>query len=155
MNIQDANVFKIHQYNKINDLSNKTLLNFTFAVMYFTKCNKNVNLINVNPVWPASWSSSNAFVSGARGLRFRSRTGLIGHGVVNGYIPLRHFFERRCVARAPTPYTLRHITASITKDLTCFDLIPVWSRKTGQCEKFCKKTKKSKKNRTKRNRIKC
>ena len=31
-----------------------------------------------------SWSSGNAFVSGAEGLRFKSRAGQIGHSVANG-----------------------------------------------------------------------
>ena len=48
---------------------------------------------------PASWSSGNAFVSGAGGLRFKSQNGQIGHSVANGSPPLRHFFERSCVAR--------------------------------------------------------
>ena len=30
------------------------------------------------------WSSSNAFVSGAESLRFKSRSGQIGHSVANG-----------------------------------------------------------------------
>ena len=47
----------------------------------------------------ASWSSGNAFVSGAGGLRFKSRPGQIEHSVANGLPPLRHFFERSCVAR--------------------------------------------------------
>ena len=33
---------------------------------------------------PASWSSGNAFVFEAGGLRFKSRVGQIGHSVVNG-----------------------------------------------------------------------
>ena len=45
-----------------------------------------------------SWSSGNAFISGAGGLRFKSRTGQIGHSVANGSPPLRHFFEWSCVA---------------------------------------------------------
>ena len=49
---------------------------------------------------PASWSSGNAFVCGAEGLSFKSRAGQIGHSVANGSPPLRHFFERSCVARA-------------------------------------------------------
>ena len=49
---------------------------------------------------PASWSSGNAFVSGAGGLRFKSRAGQIGHSVANGSPLLQHFFERSCVARA-------------------------------------------------------
>ena len=47
-----------------------------------------------------SWSSGNAFVSGAGGLRFKSRAGQIGHSVANGSPPLRLFFEWSCVARA-------------------------------------------------------
>ena len=39
---------------------------------------------------PANWSSGNALVSGAGGLRFNSRTGQIGHSVTNGSPPLRH-----------------------------------------------------------------
>ena len=48
----------------------------------------------------ASWSSGNAFVSGAGGLRFKSRAGQIQHRVANGSPPLRHFFKRSYVARA-------------------------------------------------------
>ena len=70
---------------------------------------------------PASWSSGDGFVSGAGGLRFKSRAGQIGHSVANGLPPLRHFFERICVATRrwapPTRYTLQCITASIMKDL--------------------------------------
>ena len=49
---------------------------------------------------PASLSSGNTFVSGAGGLRFKSRAGQIGHSVANGSPPLRHIFESSCVARA-------------------------------------------------------
>ena len=45
-------------------------------------------------------SSGNSFVSGAGGLRFKSRAGQIGPRVANGSPPLRHFFEKSCVARA-------------------------------------------------------
>ena len=48
----------------------------------------------------ADWSSGNAFVFGAGGLKFKSRAGQIGHSVANGAPPLRHFFEKSCVARA-------------------------------------------------------
>ena len=48
----------------------------------------------------ASWSSDNAFVSGAVGLRFKSRAGQIRHKVANGLPQLQHFYERSCVARA-------------------------------------------------------
>ena len=33
----------------------------------------------------ASWSSGKAFVSGAEGMRFKSRAGQIGRSVANGY----------------------------------------------------------------------
>ena len=46
----------------------------------------------------ASWSSGNAFVSGAEGLRFKSRAGQIGHSVANGSPPLQHLFQRIYVA---------------------------------------------------------
>ena len=47
-----------------------------------------------------SWSSANAFLSGAEGQKFKSRAGQIEHSVANGSPPLRHFFERSCVAPA-------------------------------------------------------
>ena len=56
--------------------------------------------IELNVITPASWSSGNAFVSGAGGLRFKSRAGQIKHSVANGSPVLQHFFERSCVARA-------------------------------------------------------
>ena len=43
---------------------------------------------------PASWSSCNAFVSKAEGLRFKSLGGQIERSVANGLPPLRHFFKR-------------------------------------------------------------
>ena len=49
---------------------------------------------------PASWSSGNVFVSGAGSMRFQSQASQIGHSASNGLPPLRHFFERSCVARA-------------------------------------------------------
>ena len=49
---------------------------------------------------PARRSSNNTFVSGAGGLKFKSRTGLIGRSVANGLPPLRHFFEKSRVVRA-------------------------------------------------------
>ena len=49
---------------------------------------------------PASWSSGNVFVSGARSLMFKSWAGQIRHKrVANGSPPQRHFFSRTCVAR--------------------------------------------------------
>ena len=48
----------------------------------------------------ASWSSGNAFVSGAGGLRFQPRAGQIGHSIVNGSPLLQHFFKRSCADRA-------------------------------------------------------
>ena len=77
----------------------------------------------------ASWSSGNAFVSGAGGLRFKSRAGQIGHSVSNGSPPLHHFFERSCVARAqwrgdgPRQLVIRFavFTVSKMKDLIRFD----------------------------------
>ena len=48
---------------------------------------------------PASCSSGNAFVSGARVLRFKSRAGQIEHSVASESLPLRYFFEKSSVAR--------------------------------------------------------
>ena len=45
----------------------------------------------------ACWSSGNAFVAGAEGLRFKSRAEQIGHSVANRMPSLHHFFEKSCV----------------------------------------------------------
>ena len=71
---------------------------FNLATTVGVKCYNNNN--NIESTTPASWSSGNAFVSGAGGLRFKSRAGQIGRSVANGSPSLRHFFERSCVARA-------------------------------------------------------
>ena len=56
------------------------------------KCNNLFNEHFSEPFFlPASWSSDNAFVSGAGGLRFKSLAGQIGHSVANGSPPLRHY----------------------------------------------------------------
>ena len=47
----------------------------------------------------ASWSSSNAFASGARGMKFESRAGETEHTVADGYPPLRLYFEELCCPR--------------------------------------------------------
>ena len=72
----------------------------------------------------ASWPSGNAFVSGAEGLRFKSRVGQIGHSVANDLPPLRHFFKSAVLLGCndaemdlQTHYTLRRSRASIMKDL--------------------------------------
>ena len=67
----------------------RCILAFTFPSLYVMLGN-----------WDLSWSSSNAFVSGAGGLRFKSRAGQITHNVVNGSPPLRHLFKRNRAARA-------------------------------------------------------
>ena len=70
-----------------------------------------------------SWSSGNAFVPGTIGLRFKSQTGQIGHSVANDSPPLRHFYERSCIAQAlQTRYTLQRHAASMMKDLIGFFL---------------------------------
>ena len=43
---------------------------------------------------PVSWLSGDSFVSGAGGLRFKSRFDQIRYSVANGLPRLRHFFER-------------------------------------------------------------
>ena len=49
---------------------------------------------------PASWTSGNAFVCRAGGLRFKSRAGQIEHSAANRSPPQQHFFEKSGVARA-------------------------------------------------------
>ena len=77
----------------------------------------------------ASWSSGNAFVFGAGGLGFKSRTSQIEHSVANGSPSLRHFFEKSCAGAMTrrwvplTRYTLRRNTASIMKDLIWFEML--------------------------------
>ena len=56
------------------------------------------NTKSINKTKPASWSSGNTFVSGAGGVRFKSRAGQVGHSVANGSQLLQHFFERSCAA---------------------------------------------------------
>ena len=51
-------------------------------------------------ILPYRWSSGNAFVSGAGGLRFKSRISHIEYSVASGSPPLRHFFFWSCVTRA-------------------------------------------------------
>ena len=55
---------------------------------------------NISSIMNRIVNSGNAFVSGAGGLRFKSRVGQVGHSVAYGSPPLRRFFERSCVARA-------------------------------------------------------
>ena len=42
----------------------------------------------------------NAFIFRTGGLRFKSLAGQVERSIANGLPPLRHFFERGCVARA-------------------------------------------------------
>ena len=73
----------------------------------------------------ARWSSGNAFVSGARGLRFKFQDRQIGHGIVNGLPSLPHSSKEAVLPAGamtrrwapPTRYTPRCKTASIMKDL--------------------------------------
>ena len=61
----------------------------------------NFEALKLNRIWTVScWSRGNAFVSGAGGLRFKSRAGQIGQSAANGSPTLQHFFERSCAARA-------------------------------------------------------
>ena len=53
-----------------------------------------------NSQLPAGWWSGNAFVSGARDLRFNSWACRIKGIVANSSPPLQRFFERSCVAQA-------------------------------------------------------
>ena len=79
-------------------------------------------LLSINPpidYVPANCSSGNVFVSGAVGLRFKSRAGQIGFSVANGSPSLQYFFGGAMTRRwAPqTRYTPWRNTASIKKDL--------------------------------------
>ena len=56
--------------------------------------------INTKLTTTGQLSSGNTFVSGAGGLRFKSRSGQIEHSAATGSLPLQHFFERSSVARA-------------------------------------------------------
>ena len=85
---------------------------------------------------PASRSSSNAFVSGAVGLRFKSRAGQIKPSVTNGSPTLQHFFEKSCVAQAQWrgdgPTNSLHASAYYSEYNEKFDLIPLVSEITRQ-----------------------
>ena len=57
---------------------------------------------------PACWSSGNAFISGAGGLRFKPQAGQIGQSVAKGLLPLQHFFRKSCVARRSNDAKMSH-----------------------------------------------
>ena len=69
-----------------------------FFVINFIKTKSFYNQLDFSEL--ASWSSGNALISGAGGLRFKSWTGQIGHSVANGSPPLQHLLERSCVTLA-------------------------------------------------------
>ena len=72
---------------------------------------------------PACGSSGNTFVSGARGVRFKSQAGQIGQSVASGSAPLRHFFGRSCAVRwRSSLHSSAYNTATIVEDL---NFIPV------------------------------
>ena len=62
------------------------------------KINKHCNMLH--SAVQASKSSSNLFVSGAEGMKFKSRASQIGYSVANGSPLLRYFFKRTRTARA-------------------------------------------------------
>ena len=59
-----------------------------------------VCIAKIETIFAANWSSGNAFVSGAGGLKIKSRANQIVHSVANGSPPQGYLFERSCVARA-------------------------------------------------------
>ena len=76
------------------------MLDYVNSLTWYTALSNEIVLGKYITVLPASWLSGNTFVSGAGGLRFKSRVRQTGHSVANDSTPLRHFFERSCVARA-------------------------------------------------------
>ena len=100
------------------------------ATNHGSSCLNIFHLANLFTI-PASWSNGNAFVSGTRGLSFKSRAGQIEHKLLpTACHGLRHFFERSCVAQCPgtmtrilspsTRYTLLRNTTIIMKNLIWF-----------------------------------
>ena len=75
----------------------KIFVDFEKNIPFLITFNLSEILVTVHT--PASWPSGNAFVSGAEGLRFKSRAGQIGHSVANGLPMQRHFFQRSCVTQ--------------------------------------------------------
>ena len=75
-------VLKIDSFTAIRDQAIPTTFNWCSARFIF---------------WLHCWSSVNAFVSVAGGVRFKSRAGQIGQSNANGLPPPRHFFERSFV----------------------------------------------------------
>ena len=72
-------------------------------------------------IYYTSWSSSNAFVFGAEGQKFKSRAVQIGHSVVNSLPPQRSFSSKEAVLPGSNdaesgPANLLHASASIMKD---------------------------------------
>ena len=74
---------------------------------------------------PHQTKASPHVTAGAGGPKFKSWASEIGHTVADGSPPLRHFFERSCVAQTamtwgwavPTLCTLRRNTTSIKQKL--------------------------------------
>ena len=103
---------------------------FRQVLLHIPACKStNVCIAKIETVFAGSWLSGNAFVSGAGGLKFKSRAGQIGHSVANGSPPL-YFFEKSCVAQAqwhedePRKLVTRFgVIASTMKGLNWFDNI--------------------------------
>ena len=88
----DVSSSKLQRKNVSQDL----MTSLDVKNFFLFRLNINCNILNT---YPASWSSGNAFVSGAGGLRFKSRAGQIAHSVANGSPPLPYFFDWSCGAR--------------------------------------------------------
>ena len=80
--------------------------NFSFHALVDTKTqttqpsNTRCFLYKLSAKYLLCWSSGNALVSGAGGLRFKSRASQIRHSIANGSPPLQYFFKWSCVAWA-------------------------------------------------------
>ena len=107
------------------DIKIKELPNFVKLELYFAikprSSKRTFELFQVK-LPPASWSSGNAFISGAEDPRFKSRVGQIGYTES----PTAATFLRKkqcCPSKmtrkwaTKTGYTLRRSTASIMKDM--------------------------------------
>ena len=70
-----------------------------------------INCVSCVTALPAGKSRSNALICGAGGPKFKSRAGQIESSEANGLPPLRHFFERSCVAWAQGPTNSSHASA--------------------------------------------
>ena len=91
------------------------VLTFLLTCKISLFCKKIIVLVSL----PASWSSGNALVSGAEGLRLKSRTGQIGHSVTKSDTVLPTVKSDKSVKSDTVLPTARQRCDILRKELCC------------------------------------